>query len=330
MYVANVIMEKNFGVKAMINKKIFKSMLYGFAVGDALGVPVEFKSRKSLQKNPVTDMRSFGTYNQPAGTWSDDTSMTLATMESIARLKKIDYEDIMKNFSLWLETGAFTPFGEVFDCGITTRKAIFNFDAKISPLECGMSDESSNGNGSLMRILPAICFLYKNFDENFLPTIHNISKLTHGHLRSQIGCGIYSLITVELFEGKNLNDAIKIGLENAKKFYSAEKYQAEFKYFSRLFDKNFADLPENEIKSSGYIVHTLEAVIWCLLNTKNYKDLILKAVNLGEDTDTVAAIAGGLGGIFYGFEEIPTEWIERLQNKKMLEDILDSFYNDWA
>ena len=87
-------------------KKI-KSMLYGFAVADALGIPVEFKSRKILKKNPVTSMQGFGTYNQPAGTWSDDTSMTLATMESISRLKKIDYADIMQNFSLWLEEGKF-------------------------------------------------------------------------------------------------------------------------------------------------------------------------------------------------------------------------------
>jgi len=139
-------------------KKI-KSMLLGFAVADALGVPVEFKSRESLKKNPVVDMQGFGTYNQPAGTWSDDTSMTLATMESISRLKKIDYADIMQNFSMWLESGKFTPFGKVFDCGMTCRRAIFNFSTKIfgknkPPLECGLADENSNGNGLLMRILP--------------------------------------------------------------------------------------------------------------------------------------------------------------------------------
>ena len=140
-------------------------------------------------------MQGFGTYNQPAGTWSDDTSMTLATMESISRLKKIDYADIMQNFSLWLEGGKFTPFGKVFDCGATCRTAIFNFSTKIfgkskSALECGLRDEKSNGNGSLMRILPIAFYLFKIYGENLssdaMQKIHEISCLTHAHRRSQI------------------------------------------------------------------------------------------------------------------------------------------------
>jgi len=311
-------------------KKI-KSMLLGFAVADALGVPVEFKSRESLKKNPVVDMQGFGTYNQPAGTWSDDTSMTLATMESISRLKKIDYADIMQNFSLWLERGKFTPFGKVFDCGMTCRRAIFNFSTKIfgktkSPLECGIADENSNGNGSLMRILPVIFYLYKIYGENFsveaMKIIHEISSLTHAHKRSQIGCGIYSLIAVEVLSGKNLQESIAIGLEKSKNFYADEP---EIKNYSRLFQKNFKNLPEDEIKSSGYVVDTLEAALWCLLNTDSYKNLVLKAVNLGGDTDTIAAVAGGLAGIFYGVENIPQEWLETLQNKNYLENIAEKF-----
>ena len=308
-----------------MQKKI-KSMLLGFAVADALGVPVEFKSRESLKKNPVTSMRGFGTYNQPAGTWSDDTSMTLATMESISRQKKIDYADIMQNFLMWLESGKFTPFGKVFDCGITTQRAIFNFSKKISPLECGLSDENSNGNGSLMRILPVVCYLYKIYGENFnadaMKKIHKISCLTHAHKRSQIGCGIYSLIAVELLIGKNISESIQTGLEKAKNFYFDEP---EMKNYSRLFQADFKNLAESEIKSSGYIVHTLEAVLWCLLNTDNYKNLVLKAVNLGEDTDTVAAVAGGLAGIFYSVENIPSDWLEKLQNKNYLEDVAENF-----
>lgn len=311
----------------MLTADILKSMLLGFAVADALGVPVEFKSRERLKNNPVVDMRGYGTYNQPAGTWSDDTSMTLATMESISRLKKIDYADIMQNFSLWLESGKFTPFGKVFDCGITTRRAIFNFSTKISPLECGLSDENSNGNGSLMRILPVACYLYsvggKNFDDKAMETIHNASRLTHAHKRSQIACGIYSLIAAELLEGNALEKSVAEGLSRAKNFYAAEP---ELQNYSRLFEDDFKNLPETEIQSSGYVVHTLEAVIWCLLNTDNYKSLALKAVNLGEDTDTVAAIAGGLAGIVYGVENIPAEWLAELQNKNYLEELAEKFF----
>ena len=178
-----------------------------------------------------------------------------------------------------------------------------------------------------MRILPAVFYLYKIYGENFnsdaMQKIHEISCLTHAHRRSQIGCGIYSLIAVELLSGKNLQESFAIGLEKAKNFYADE---VELKYYSRLFEKNFQNLPEEEIKSSGYVVDTLEAALWCLLNTDSYKSCVLKAVNLGEDTDTVAAVAGGLAGIFYGVENIPQNWLETLQNKKYLEDISDRFF----
>ena len=154
----------------------------------------------------------------------------------------------MQNFSLWLEEGKFTPFGKVFDCGMTCRTAIFNFSTKIfgkskPALECGLRDEKSNGNGSLMRILPAVCYLYKIYGENFnadaMQKIHEISCLTHAHRRSQIGCGIYSLIAVELLSGKNLQESFAIGLEKAKNFYADD---VELQNYSRLFEKNFKNL----------------------------------------------------------------------------------------
>lgn len=310
-----------------MDAKIVKGMLLGLATADALGVPVEFDYRGSLKEDPVVDMRSGGSWGQEAGTWSDDTSLTIAAMESISRLKKIDYNDVMANFLKWYERDAFTATGNRFDIGNTTRSAIVRFSRKIlPPIKCGATEENSNGNGSLMRILPATFYLYAKsngqLSADALETIHEFSALTHGHIISKMACGIYSLIAAQILNGKNLSDAFSIGMTEAQNFYGTN---AAFKHFSRLCDEKFAALPENKISSSGYVVDTLEAALWCLLNTDNYKSLALKAVNLGGDTDTTGAVAGGLAGIYYGAESIPAEWLTTLKRRTYLEKIAEDF-----
>lgn len=306
--------------------KILKGMLLGLAVGDALGVPVEFESRYTLKADPVTDMREFGSWNQPAGTWSDDTSLTIAAMESITRRGKIDYQDIMENFLKWYEQDAFTANGECFDIGNTTRAALVRFSRRIlPPTECGATEMNTNGNGSLMRILPAVLYLFSTRGKiggDELKIIHEFSSMTHGHIISRMACGIYSLIAAQILNGKNISEAFAIGMNDAKNFYGDDE---AFENFSRLYDENFADIPEDKISASGYVVCTLEAALWCLLNTDDYKSLVLKAVNLGQDTDTTAAVAGGLAGIIYGVESIPTDWLNILKRRDYLEKICEDF-----
>ena len=315
----------------MINLKMINAMTLGVAVADTVGVPVEFKSQETLKRKPVTDMFGFGSHNQPAGTWSDDTSLTIATMESISRQKRIDYADLMNNFALWYFEGEFTARGEVFDCWGTTLSAIIKYVREIPLEDCGSEESYSNGNGSLMRILPVAVYLHrvygKNFDERAMSVIHEVSALTHAHPRSMVGCGIYFLIAVQLLEGKSIPEAIQIGLSNAEKYYSDSEFVDKIEKYSRLWREDFANLPEEEIKSTGYVVDTLEAALWCLLNTKDYKSLVLKAVNLGDDTDTVTAVAGGLAGIYYGLEEIPEEWLLKLQNREYLKEIASDFFH---
>ena len=309
-----------------MDAKIIKGMLLGLAVGDALGVPVEFESRQLLKAEPVINMRSGGSWGQAAGTWSDDTSMTIAAMESISRLGKIDYNDVMENFLKWYERDAFTATGKCFDIGNTTRGAIVRFSRRLlSATKCGATEKNSNGNGSLMRILPATLYLFGTrgkigVDE--LEIIHEFSALTHGHIISKMSCGIYSLIAAQILNGKNISEAVALGMNDAKTFYGDDE---AFKNFSRLCDETFAALPEDDISSSGYVVDTLEAALWCLLNTDDYKTLALKAVNLGGDTDTVGAIAGGLAGIFYGTESIPAEWLATLKRRDYLEKLAGDF-----
>ena len=147
----------------MINLEKIKAMILGIAVADAVGVPVEFKSRETLKRKPVTDMIGFGSHYQPAGTWSDDMSMTIATMESIVRLGRIDYVDLMNNFAQWYFEGEFTATGEVFDCGGTTLSAIIKYARKVPLEECGSEESYSNGNGALMRIACQLLFIYIMF-----------------------------------------------------------------------------------------------------------------------------------------------------------------------
>lgn len=320
--------------------------IIGLSVGDALGVPVEFSSREELKEKPVTDMMGYGTYNQPPGTWSDDTSMTLCTLDSLS--KGLDYNDIMDKFVLWINEGEYTPYNEVFDIGITSQQAILKYIKGENPLDCGGKSEMDNGNGSLMRILPLGFYLYPDYVKNssgdkdwynksldkIMEIIHNISRLTHGHLRSQIACGIYTLVALKLMDATSLKDGVYQGISEAFNYYRSSDYMIkenhveELKHFSRLESTDFHKTLEENIKSSGYVVDTLEAALWCLLTTNSYRDCVLKAVNLGEDTDTVAAVAGGLAGIYYGYDQIPKEWLDKLARRGWIEDLCKIKYKN--
>ncbi len=310
-----------------ISKKA-KSVILGHAIADALGVPAEFRDRETLLMNPITDMIGYGTYNVPRGTWSDDTSMSLAALDSLAS-GEIDYDDIMQNFVKWCFEDKYTANNEAFDIGRTCFNAISLYkDSTVkNPLACGMSDEYSNGNGSLMRINPFVLYLYyKNMDiSEKLEVIHNASSLTHAHERSKIACGIYSFVLWELL-GAPYKDYIQKGLRKAKEYY---RDSIELSKYHRLFN-GIEDLTIDEIKSSGYVVDALEAAIWCLLTTKDYKECVLRAVNLGGDTDTIAAIAGGLAGALYGYDSIPKEWMNILLRRDYIEEMCDTAAQCWS
>ena len=280
-----------------------KDGIIGLLIGDALGVPVEFEYRENLEKYPVTDMIGHGTYDQPEGTWSDDTSMTLATMASIVDKKAVDYDDIMENFCKWYNGEVYWQV-PIFDIGITTHVALDNYLDGMPALECGLDGERDNGNGSLMRILP-MAYL-SNIDYK---TVENDSGLTHAHKRSKIACVLYVEIAKSMLENEDLTigEHIELASDKIKEYY---KDSDELKHFKRIFEDDLNDV--DTISSKGYVIYTFESVIYCLKNTSNYKDAVLKAVNLGRDTDTTAAICGGLAGIYYGYDEIPIDWINKV------------------
>ena len=314
--------------KDMSTKKIWLDGIMGLVVGDALGVPVEFKDRAYLKEHPVTDMMGYGTHYQPAGTWSDDSSMTLATLDSLK--DGYDPEDMMGRFAEWILYGEYTPYGKVFDVGICTRQAIHQYWKTGDIAGCGGTSERDNGNGSLMRILPVVLYCTERVRndeityEEAYAMIHEVSALTHAHLRSKMACGIYFMLcnTLSVADG-NLYSSVEAALEYAFGFYGKRKENhRELGHYDRLRDLvSFAALPEEKIKSSGYVVDSLEAALWCLLTTNSYEESVLKAVNLGSDTDTVAAIAGGLAGIYYGYESIPEKWKEKIARREWVEEM---------
>lgn len=313
----------------MFEQQVLGGIL-GFAVGDALGVPVEFEPRGARKEDPVAGMRKDGTYGQPAGTWSDDTSMTLCALESLTR--GLDYGDMMDRFLRWAEEGYWTPYGEVFDMGKTTREALLRYAKGVPALECGTRAERENGNGSLMRMLPAAFYLRHLrltapiSREEMFAIVHDISGLTHAHPISLISCGIYCDIAHQLLDGDPPARAIASGVKHAKAVYAGlTGYSAWLPHFRRVELDTLCALPEDEIQSSGYVLSTLEAALWCLLHTDSLKDCLLTAVNLGSDTDTVAAVAGGLAGVYYGPQEIPAPWLDVLARRDEIEGLCRDF-----
>ena len=289
----------------------------GVCVGDALGVPVEFSSRKSLRAFPVNGMRGYGTYNQPPGTWSDDSSLTFCLAEALCQ-EKLTLNLLSataKNFGRWYSQGYWTPHGEVFDIGGTTIDALERLEQGISPVEAGGTDEFSNGNGSLMRILPLAFFHSQLEFSQLIERVHQISCLTHAHPRSQIACGIYISIAVNLLKGLEPVPAYRDGVNKVEKIYQQLPYAKEIYRFYRVTDGQIASVAVDAIRSGGYVLETLEAALWCFLNSSSYPEAVLKAVNLGEDTDTTAAVTGGLAGIYYGVENIPSDWLSQIARK---------------
>jgi ADP-ribosylglycohydrolase len=300
------------------------SMLLGVAVGDALGVPVEFNSRQTIAHNPVTDMIGFGTYNLPAGTWSDDSSLTFCLAEAMTQ--DFDLKVIGQNFVNWAYKNYWTARGNVFDIGIGTRQAIDRIAKGKRPDLAGGFDVSSNGNGSLMRISPLLFYLLKKPINERYEITKQVSSITHGHIRSVIACFYYLEFARQLLAKK---DKFKIykNLQTVitNHITSLSINPKELALFDRLLKQNIHEQTEENIFSSGYVMHTLEASIWCLLTTDNYKDAVLKAVNLGEDTDTTGAVTGGLAGLLYGLENIPTNWIKQIARNDEIENLAQRF-----
>jgi ADP-ribosylglycohydrolase len=310
-----------------------KDGIYGVLVGDMLGVPVEFMRREALQENPVTGPREGGSHEQPVGAWSDDGALTLALADALA--DGYSLERIARNFVAWWQDKKYTSHDRLFDIGQRTLLA-FNELFKILEsqdyeafeylhFEAGVN---TNGNGTLMRTFPLYPFLQKKGIEENFQTIWQVSALTHPHIRSALACLVYLIFIDELVKRKGdtldtlLVETYRAMQQRMQTFMASEQIdQEEVAAFARILDSEISIVPEPEIKTSAYVMDTLEASLWCLLNTGSYEEAVLKAVNLGHDTDTTGAVTGGLAGVLYGKDSIPDAWLEVLPKQQEIDTI---------
>ncbi len=305
-----------------------RAVVLGHAVGDALGVPVEFCEREALCRSPVTDMRGFGTYSLPAGCFSDDTSMALAALDSLGT-GTLDFTDIMERFAAFCYEGAYTPMGEVFDIGITCEGAIENYCKKRLPLwDCAPRGEMDNGNGALMRIYPFVLFAWARGlgEDEMLSLVQKGTALTHAHERAILASEIYALVLFDLLKAPS-KDSVVAALKRARVRCSET---AEYPHLSPALDAHIAMLSADAVRSTGYAVDTLQAALWCLLSTHGYQECVLRAVNLGGDTDTLGAVVGALAGALYGIDAIPSAWQSTLKKRELLEGLCARAVRAWT
>lgn len=212
----------------------------------------------------------------------------------------------------------------MFDIGNSTRDSIIKISTGKNPVDCGGRAESDNGNGSLMRILP-IAFYGENLNgQKLMKLTEEISSLTHGHNRSKLACIFYIEFAIQIIMGYEKEEAFDrtIAFIHSN---CGSTYQNDFIYFKNILNKKIINTAQEGIKSTGYVIDTLEAVLWIFFHADGYRDTVLKAINLGGDTDTIAAIAGGLAGIYYGLNDIPNEWLQSLAKKEELFGMFQKF-----
>ena len=306
--------------RKVMEAKQIKNAVLGLAVADAFGMPYETGKRGEFDiykdaddgnggyelKGYKAGMPAYWYKNDmSAGIWTDDTAMVLAEMESVTRLGKVDPDDIMNNFCKWNYEGEFTPYGEAIGQGRRTLAAMEKYRSGVEAVKCGGDTEADNGNGSLMRMLPFV--FIKSLLEKSGVTISDLSSITHAHEYSVTACEIYVEFARRLADGSDKHLILQ----------SMGEYDAPFERI-----RNIESLAEDEIQSYGYVVYSLEAALWCFLNTDNYEDCVMKAINLGEDTDTIAAIAGSLAGMCY---PVPEKWINQLARKDYIMQMCDEF-----
>ncbi|WP_035058560.1 ADP-ribosylglycohydrolase family protein [Andreprevotia chitinilytica] len=285
----------------------YRGCLLGLACGDAVGTTVEFSPRGTFA--PVTDMVGGGPFELPAGAWTDDCSMALCLAHSLLHRNGFHAEDQMNRYCNWASYGYMSSTGDCFDIGTTVARALERYRASGDPFS-GSIDPNTAGNGSLMRLAPIPMFYFEN-PEHVIRYAGESARTTHG-AEEAIEC-------TRLFAAQ-----LRAALAGANKetILFGTGYRAVAKKVIPLAAGTWRDKTENAIRGSGYAVESLEAALWCFWHTDNFEAAVLRAVNLGDDADTTAAICGQLAGAHYGIDAIPLHWRERL--------VMGDEIQDWA
>lgn len=312
----------------LTKKEKIQGALVGLLIGDALGVPYEFNPAHNIP--PLTDIEyeppiGFNRSHKgiPIGTWSDDGAQALCLLASLLHCHKFDAEDFANRLKNWYQIGYMAVDGRVFDIGITTGIAINNLNNGEQPLLAGLTDEHSNGNGSLMRIMP-LALWHQGSDAELVADAQSQSRITHGHLRSQVCCALYCLWARYLFLDSKLKDGASsitkawtnavVTLQELFKHDDARLEQLE--WHIQPFDEAY------QIKGSGYVVDSLHSAKHCM-QQNSFELCVKSAIALGNDTDTTACITGGIAGLVFGINHIPQRWRDDLRSKELYQQLLN-------
>jgi ADP-ribosyl-[dinitrogen reductase] hydrolase len=277
--------------------------LLGLAVGDALGAPVEFCRRDSFE--PVVGMQSGGYFKLPAGAWTDDTAQALCLAESLLEHPHLDARDLLERFCRWAEKAENTSTGVCVGIGQNTLRVLGNYRRK-GDLLAPETRQKSDGNGAIMRLAPVAIRHWRNPAE--ARSIADLqSRITHYSDLSASSCEYLAAVLVNLISGVSWSEAIRL---DDPKWPDAVRSVA---------CQDWSQRERDSISSSGYVIHTLEAAMWSVDTTNGFEDALLKAVNLGDDADSVGAVAGQLAGARYGIQSIPTDWLFSLIHRDRIE-----------
>lgn len=275
----------------------------GLAVGDALGTTLEFTRRDAQPR--VIDLIGGGPFGLQPGEWTDDTAMALALAESLAEHPALNETDLMDRFVDWFRRGAYSCTGRCFDIGGATRTALTRFERTGNPV-AGSTDPHSAGNGSLMRLAPVAVRHWSNRTELREVAVRQ-SATTHGAAEAVSACVAFAVILADAIAGKPRDELL------------APRAMDVAPQVAKIIGGSWRGMQRHDVSSSGYVVHSLEAALWCVARTASFADAVILAANLGDDADTVAAITGQLAGAIYGLSGIPPQWLATLAWRKRLE-----------
>ena len=302
--------------------KKLRDAIYGHLVADAVGTPYEFKSPMQIPSFENIDMIPPPGFKKswqgvPYGSWSDDGSQTLCLLEYYSESPN-EWPSAWANKLLKWQKGHLWVNGIPFDSGNQTAEALGRIAEGVDPLDAAGNSELSNGNGSLMRALPTAFTFFDAPDAEFFTEVANISSITHNHIRSKLCCMFYCQIARELISGIQFQAAI---------FAAKEKLEAILDDVDHKEWDLVWDYQRREPCGTGYVLDALWSAIYSLNMSDSYEECIRRCIELGNDTDTTACIAGGLAGIIYGYDGIPSHWIDLLKDKHVVEQILEKFNN---
>lgn len=288
-----------------------RGALLGLAVGDALGTTLEFSARDS--KPHIEEISGGGPFNLEPGQWTDDTAMALALAQSLIHCEGFDGNDVMSRFLDWFEHGEYSCTGTCFDIGVTTSQALTRYKSTGDP-GSGSTDPHSAGNGSLMRLSPVPIFYWRD-QKRLLECARRQSVLTHGAPEAVDACAAFSELIADAIAGKSKDEVLRS---------RASGYEPKI---AEILNGGWRGKTRNQISSSGYVVHSLEAALWCISNANDFKSAVVLAANLGDDADTVAAITGQLAGALWGASSFPVDWLEQLAWRKRIEEMADTLFD---